>query len=187
MKKDGKICMQTSARKEKISIYSGWTYLMSRIFYGKTYKEKLLFLAESGLCAVLASVFYSAELPFTALALGAPLFDAFLCSVGKTAVGAFIGCFWALYKSGTSLPIYIAYSLIFVLRIALSRSYAAFDRRRAPFTEGIVSKLAACAILCFTLSGLHIAEQGFDETTLSTLLATLTCAPAITIIMSIFF
>ncbi|MBQ9692253.1 MAG: hypothetical protein IJV70_03765 [Clostridia bacterium] len=80
--------MQNTARKEKASLYSGWTYLMSRIFYGKTYKEKLLFLAESGISAVFAAVFYSAELPFVTLALGAPLLDAFVCSVGKTAIGA---------------------------------------------------------------------------------------------------
>ena len=160
---------------------------MSRIFYGKTYKEKLLFLAESGISAVFAAVFYSAELPFVTLALGAPLLDAFVCSVGKTAIGAFAGCFWALNKTGAPLPLYIAYGLIFILRIALSRSYASVDRRRAPFTEGIVSKVAASAILCFTLSGLHIAEQGFDENTASVLLATLTCAPALTLVLSVFF
>lgn len=179
--------MQTSVSREKHSLYSSWTYLIGRVFYGKSYKERLLFLAESALSALLAAVFYSAKLPYTTLAVGAPLFDAFLCSVGKAAIGAFAGCFWVLYNSGASLPIYIAYGLTFVLRIALSRSYASMDRRRPPFTEGIVSKLAACAILCFTLSGLHIAEQGIDQTTVSTLLATLSCAPALTIVLSVFF
>ena len=123
--------MQNTAVKQKHSIYSGWVYLVNRIFYGKTYKEKLLFLAQSGLSAVIAAVFFSVALPYTELSLGRPLFDAFLCSVGSSAVGAFAGCFWALYKSGGAVSLYIAYGLVFILRIALSRSCCAMAWSRS--------------------------------------------------------
>jgi len=179
--------MQSTALKQKNSIYSNWVYLVNRIFYGKTYKEKLLFLAQSGLSAVMAAVFFSTTLPFTEFSVGRPLLDAFLCSVGGSAIGAFAGCFYALYKGNVSIPIYIAYGLIFILRIALSRSYSSMDSRRPPFSEGILSKLTASAILCFTLSGLYLAENGFAADTASRLLATMTCTPALTIIFAVFF
>ena len=164
-------------------IYGKWNSSIDRLFGSKTPKARLIIFTSYVLSALTSILFSIRGLPLTTLSLGAPLSDAFLCSVSSFVPGAYIGAMLGTRFSGyVGVMRYLIITMIFLLRSAVS--LLLYDGR---YREPIHIRLCYCAVMCFTQCITHIVSNGLGTDIALRLLGTLISAPVICVIMSYYF
>lgn len=169
-------------------MYDRWKNAVSLAFSGKSIKERMLIAAHAAFFCVLAFFFSSKPLPYTSLALGAPLADALLCSASAYTPFVYVGCiFGSVHYGLMSIPRVLALTFIFVLRIITSAKNISANPEKSSFTEKGVTRLAISAIFCFVQCGMFLAGRGINAESARTVLATLIATPLLTLILSVYY
>ncbi len=180
--------MTDSDKKTGIGMYDKWKNALTIAFSGKTLKERMLFATVAALSCGLAFFFSARQLPYTELALDAPLADALLCSASAHTPFVYIGAILGSIHYGiASIPRFLALTFTFVLRIVTSISDVKSTPEKSYFEEKSPVKVAVCAVYCFVRCGMYLASAGITAESAKRTLATLITAPLVTLAFSLYY
>ncbi len=180
--------MSKEVNRTASSMYGRWKDAIALALPAKSFKERMLYPALAAFFALLAFIFSASTLPYTALAIGAPLADALLCSAALYTPFVYIGAvFGSIYTGAMSIPRILTLTLVFVIRIITGTKQLQSNPQSGFFSESIVTRLAVSAIMCFAQCGMFLAVTGMNADSAKSVLATLTATPLITLVFSIYY
>lgn len=169
-------------------LYIKWSDKISSLFGKSTAKERFILIAGYAAAALSAVLFSFVTLPFTEKSVGLPLVDAFLCASSLFTPGAYVGAMYGSYlTSNGTLARYTALTVIFILRFIACRWLFDNEKGHKLFTEPAHMKLGSAAVLCLLQGALHLISAGIYPEVWTDLLATLTAAPVLCAVMTIYF
>lgn len=169
-------------------LYLKWSDKISSMFGKSTAKERFIQIAGYAAAALTAVLFSFVTLPYTEKSVGLPLADAFLCASSVFTPGAYVGAMYGSYLTSNGTPArYTALTVIFLLRFIACRWLFDDEKGHKLFTEPAHMKLSASAVLCLLQGALHLISSGIYEGVWIDLLATLTAAPVLCGVMSVYF